>query len=676
MRRGQQEIGLPGRWIAAVLLMGVVAGLPVRFEQAIAQSRERMVAPPSLVNPTGGTTPRDSVPLSKETDPASLKPLLAALMVVSMDCALKLTPEDGSFLDRLPPGGAWIRAAGKPENLPLLVAMLRQAERRAGRPMLIGADPWDLTAFMAGTARGSLPPLPPLMAVAATGEDRYAVAWADVVARTMRGLGMDWMPGPDLSLWPDLPGSAASTRCIGSRPHEVARLGVSVIRRLGERGVLATPWGFPGGSWTRDWNQPPVLTTPPDAWPGRDGLPYAEALRAARVAQVGDVEVPMWSGGPACLNATVLQDLLRRQLGFRGIVLAGPVDGETLKMDAAEAARQALLAGADMILWQGGLRGVERAIDYLAAAAARGDLPAELVREKATRVAGILSAARQEINANASGGEKPEDAMTALQRTSLTLLHLRGDALPLGRDAAPVGLTGTVDLDVLQKGLRKSLKTVVQQPIMSAGHAGDIQTFEIDRLTRNTRGLNTVVIVVTERERVETLIELTRALRQQIPRVIVVFLGRPDYATRLTDADAVLLAWGCAGARDTLMRVVADALTGRCALGLVDLPDTITLPPGESRVLDGTALVRAPAGRLPCGLGEDIPEGFFRSMPPGGSLRDLTWKVNGKKEKGSTISLSADPVRPVNVSLAIRDVFGNARTVSFTVVSGAPGNGQ
>jgi len=663
-----RTVGL--RWRTAVILM--VGTAVLLAGRTVAQPRHQAVVPPSLVGPATVPARRETAPPPMRVDPAQIKPLLAGLMIFSLDCALKITPEDGSLLDRMPPGGVWIRPAGKPENLPLLVAMLRQAEQRAGRPILIGGDPWDLTAFMSGTVRKPLPPLPPLMAVAAAGGDRYAAAWADAAARTMRAMGLDWMPGPDLSLWPEHPGSIASTRCIGSKPHEVARIGAAVIRGMQERGILAAAWGFPGGSWTRERSQPPVLTTPPDAWPERHGVPYREACRTAILLQVGDTEVPMWSGGPALLNPAVIQGLLRQQLGFRGIILAGPADGETLKMDAAEVALQSLLAGADMILWQGGLRGVERAIDYLAAAAARGDLPAELIREKASRVSSLIATARQQVAGGEPDGDEPEEAMQDLQRASLTLVHLRGDALPLDREAVPVGLTGTVDLDALQKNLRKPLKSVVQQPIMSASHVGDIQTFEIDRLTRNMHGLNTVVVTVTERERVETVIELVRAIRKQVPRIIVVFLGRPDYAVRLTDADAVLLAWGCAGSRDTLMCAVADALTGRCAVGLTDLPDKVILRPGETRTLDGSVLLRVPAGRLPCAVAEDYPAGFFLSMPPQQSLRGLVWTVDGKKVKGGTLTLSADPIRPVSVSLDVRDVFGNSLTAAFTVVSGDP----
>lgn len=671
-RRYGQKTGTGGR-MALILILGTAvfqAGPPW---WASAENRSPVpIAPPPLMGPAAAAyerTPRGG-------DPEQVKPLLAGLMIVSMDCALKITPEDGSFLDRLPPGGVWIRPSGKPENLPLLVEMLRRAEQRAGRPMLIGSDPWDLTTFMSGAARKPLPPLPPLMAVSAAGGDQHAAAWAETAALTMRAMGLDWMPGPNLSLWPERPGSAASTRCIGSRPYEVARIGAAIMRGMQDRGVVTAAWGFPGGSWTRDRTQPPVLTTPPEAWSDQDGRPYLEACRIASMVHVGDTEVPLWSGGPAMLSSTIIQDLLRRQLGFRGIVLAGPADADTLMMDAAEAALQALLAGADMVLWQGGLRGVERAIDYLAAAATRGDLPVELLREKASRVAGILTAVRQKTMDGKSGGTRPEKTMATLQRAGLTLVHLRGNALPLDRDAAPVGLTGTVDLDALQKSLRKSLKSVAQQPILSAGHIGNIQTFEIDRLTRNMRGFNAVVVTVTERERVETVIELLCALRQQVPRVIVVFLGRPDYAVRLTDADAVLLAWGCAGSRDSLMRAVADVLTGRSTVGLADLPDLIRLRPGETRVLDGSMLLRVPAGRLPCRVGEDYPAGFFRSMPPQQSVRDLVWTVDGKKVRGPSLTLSADPVRPRTVSLEIRDVFGDTQTATFAVVSGDLGQGS
>ena len=55
----------------------------------------------------------------------------------------------------------------------------------------------------------------------------------------------------------------------------------------------------------------------------------------------------------------------------------------------------------------------------------------------------------------------------------------------------------------LWKALQKPLKHVAMQPITTARHIGDIQRFEIERLTRSMGQFRTLICVLSDRERVE-----------------------------------------------------------------------------------------------------------------------------------------------------------------------------
>ena len=68
--------------------------------------------------------------------------------------------------------------------------------------------------------------------------------------------------------------------------------------------------------------------------------------------------VPLWDSRPATLSAVALQDWVRQRLGFKGVVITDDLEMGAIagRMSVAQAAREALAAGADLLLicnnWQ------------------------------------------------------------------------------------------------------------------------------------------------------------------------------------------------------------------------------------------------------------------------------------------------------------------------------------
>jgi beta-N-acetylhexosaminidase len=94
--------------------------------------------------------------------------------------------------------------------------------------------------------------------------------------------------------------------------------------------------------------------------------------------------VPGWDSRPATLSAVALQGWLRQKLGFQGIVITDDLEMGAIaaQMPVAQAAREALAAGADLLLICNNWQAAPDTVRLLAADAALGTR----ARESAARL--------------------------------------------------------------------------------------------------------------------------------------------------------------------------------------------------------------------------------------------------------------------------------------------------
>jgi len=179
----------------------------------------------------------------------------------------------------------------------------------------------------------------------------------EALARTMArelalvGINMNLAPVLDVARNPDCP---LWERSFGADPERVAACGEAAIRGFLSGGVIPVVKHFPGlGDTSVDSHQ--VLPTSQDPNPQRetDLLPFRRALAAgAPAVMTAHLRVPAWDGRPVTLSPVALQDWLRRRLGFEGVIMTDDLEMGAIAEATAvpEAARQALSAGADLLL--------------------------------------------------------------------------------------------------------------------------------------------------------------------------------------------------------------------------------------------------------------------------------------------------------------------------------------
>ena len=605
---------------------------------------------------------------------------VAQLMLVTLEGVTGPSVNDAALFKTCLPGGVALPHAFKPGTVAAYVNTLREVERASGVPMLIGADLYQLTRATRTTPTSFIQ-LPSLLSITAAGEDATTRRLGRFMAEHARGMGFNLHLGPPLTLASTLDNAVSSIQTFGSDPRFAAEAGVLFLEAFNEAGVVMMPLGYPGGDANRTGRSAAVLTTPRPALAASDALPYNELVRCgARMMHVGNTLVPTldMENRPASLSPVVIKELLRDQAGFEGIIVAGPMDDDIIqsRYDTSEAAARAILAGADMAFWNNSLLPVMRSVERISRLVEQGAITEARINESLRR---ILTLKQELVIPEKAVAERQAQQISRqkelikeclqIERRAITLIKNNGNVLPLRKkDSAPLVVTGVTGVEELYELLGKQMKPVSRQRITTARHIGEIQRFEIERLTRNISGARTLVCVLTDSVRVETQIELMRALKGTTQNLVAVYLGNPRNATRLADADAILLAY-CEPVMITqTMNAMADVLMGKGPVSILPLTGEIRLRVGETRSFNAYEIVRAPSGRLPITLSKEFPAGSFARYNPEEAIKRIEWDFAGKSIRKEAVDHTFDTPGTYPVTLTVTDTHKDVQTRTFNVI--------
>lgn len=182
---------------------------------------------------------------------------------------------------------------------------------------------------------------------------------------------------------------AIGSRSYGENPAVVADMVSAAVGGLQDSGVAAAVKHWPGHGATQvdSHVQLPVLDITRSVWESRERLPFQAAVdEDVAIVLVGHLALPSMdtSGGPATVSSVLIDDLLRRDLGFEGVVMTDALNmGAVSDLDRGEVVVQAVAAGADVLLVPPDLK---VAFEAMTAAVESGRLPQERIDQAVLRV--------------------------------------------------------------------------------------------------------------------------------------------------------------------------------------------------------------------------------------------------------------------------------------------------
>jgi len=215
------------------------------------------------------------------------------------------------------------------------------------------------------------------------------------MARELASVGFDIDFAPVLDVHSNPANPVIGDRAFGAEPALVASLGVALLRGLRDGGLIPCGKHFPGHGDTAvdsHFELPTVGRARADL--ERIELPPFRAAVAADIPMMMSAHVvypaldPL---NPATVSRAILTDLLRGELGFRGVIASDDLEMRAIsgRQDIAAAAVASLAAGADMLLVCESLTRAGDVFAAIEAAVCTGAVPESAVTAAAARIAAL-----------------------------------------------------------------------------------------------------------------------------------------------------------------------------------------------------------------------------------------------------------------------------------------------
>jgi beta-N-acetylhexosaminidase len=278
-----------------------------------------------------------------------------------------------------------------PAQVATLVGALRGASSGTA-PLLVSVDQ---EGGLVQRLRAPLTVWPDMLSVGSAGDAAATERVGRAVGDELGALGIAWDFAPVLDVHTNPQNPVIGNRAFGTTPEAVSTQALAFWRGLRAAGLVGCGKHFPGHGDTRtdSHHELPVVDHDIDRLRRIELSPFAVAAAAGMEAFMTAHVLypaldPQW---PATLSRRILTDLLRGQLGFRGVVVSDDLGMKAVaaRYPIEELAVLSVLAGADHLLVR---EPVDRQIAaheaLIHAAEARSEVRAR-VQESAARMAAL-----------------------------------------------------------------------------------------------------------------------------------------------------------------------------------------------------------------------------------------------------------------------------------------------
>jgi beta-N-acetylhexosaminidase len=268
----------------------------------------------------------------------SLTEQIGQLLIIGFD-GTEMSPRLASLLTTIQPAGVilFARNITSAEQTHML---LRECQKCVTAPLFTCVD---LEGGQVDRFRNGLGSAPSAAAVFATGNRKLFRKHGRIIGENCRALGfnVDFAPALDLAF--EASRKVMSTRAVSADPKEVVTYAREFLRGLGDARVFGCGKHFPGlGEANLDTHHdlPSVDKEFKQMWE-QDLVPYRVMRRELPFVMVSHAAFPMVTKDktPASLSKKWITDVLRKRIGYRGLICSDDLEmGGVLAAAAIEQA--------------------------------------------------------------------------------------------------------------------------------------------------------------------------------------------------------------------------------------------------------------------------------------------------------------------------------------------------
>ena len=453
-----------------------------------------------------------------------------------------------------------------PEQVAELTKVLHEAARH---PILVAIDQ---EGGVVARLRGGFTESPGAMALGAADDPGLTEEVSAVLATEMRALDINWNLAPAIDLTHNIHNPSVGVRSLGSDPEHVKRHALAQVRGFQGAGVAATAKHFPGKANTPvdPHVELPVIEGPLDDMWDTDLVPF-RAVSDAGVAAVMITHVQFKAlepEHPSTLSLAIIQGLLRRDIGYRGLVTTDCMEMKAVT-DAygpCESAVLAAKAGANVVLFSHTREHQEAAYDALLDAARTGRLPMEQVDYSVERIKEMKRwfAADKWPPLTVIRQPKHLETMNRAARAGTVLLKDAPNLLPLGPETrvAVIEFASSLEKEGLERGRETAFTALLRDrfPNLEAALMDPSTPTEgqLEHTERLAEASDTLVLATRNAHLYPAQLDAVQRLLAAGKPCVLVCLRNP-YDAGALDAGSVLLTLGDAAPS---LEAAAEALVG------------------------------------------------------------------------------------------------------------------
>src|SRR5882724_8987666 len=398
---------------------------------------------------------------------------------------------------------------------------------------------------------------PHAMAFGAAGKLEGAEGFGRITALEARAIGVHWNFFPDADVNSNPANPIINTRSFGEDPQQVGELVAAYVKGAHEGGMLTTVKHFPGhGDTATDSHLGVAQVTGDRARLNSVELPpFRRGIEAGvDSVMVAHVTVPALereANRVATTSPAIVNDLLKRELGFQGIVVTDALDMAGLtrlySVNPGRAAVDAFKAGSDLLLIPADLDASYKAVLEAARSGeiSSNQLDASVLKLlKAKASLGLHKARRVDVNALADMVGKPENMALGQQ--------ISDDAVALVRDNGKL------------------------LPLKQSGTVRNGLPYQQVEEVRN----ETVVVVLSEDVRTEAGRVLERAIKARVPDANVMYVD-----PRIAVAASADVMKAVDQAQTVIAAVYVVPTAGKAMMGANGLTNSVALNDASGTLL-------------------------------------------------------------------------------------------